>query len=614
MFEFRSYFKDTYKQLKTKQGVIFVLLVLLYSFMSILASGMFYDVIPLQLRTHLYDNYIVYVLSYFIFLIFLLLIGGRVLFNIILLINSVICALYIPVGLSWGVINKGLISSFLGTRVSMGVEYLSALPKTSFVIQAAYVILAIVLYLFSKKIFKTHKNHIFQNIFYLLIILLCFIIANHVHISSKYMNIVIILSLLVSALLFLFYKVRFELKSDDEEYRFKMNKNKSDNKEMLLLFSKLMFLIFISCSLFKISYSSYKRNFYGNLEAGSYRYFKEKKYMNLLKDSNNWEVLEKNKKHKYKNYVLVLGESVRPDYMHLYGYPVPNTPFLDSVNGTFMEHYYAAGAYTNVALTKSLYYFQDPANVESVFGNVVQLAKQAGFNTVWLSNAHNAWISDIITLQFQANERVINGVIQSDDDLLVQMSKFMEKNKSSDKPNLFILHTLGSHLNYCQRLKEKPRWQMKINTDIDCYLQSIYQTDQWLKEMTERLAKHGSYSVLYFSDHGVAHGKPSSDFVNLHHNHKWVSNFHVPLVVINSDDKEHKIIKARKSAFNFAYGFSEWLDIKEKHFNSDYCFFCENPDETIRMEAGDGLVNVEILFKDPAIMPDEVDRQIYWEP
>ena len=244
---------------------------------------------------------------------------------------------------------------------------------------------------------------------------------------------------------------------------------------------------------------------------------------------------------------------------------------------------------------------------------VIQLANHAGFNTVWLSNAHNAWISDIITLQFQANERVINGVIQSDDDLLVQMSKFMEKNKSSDKPNLFILHTLGSHFNYCHRLKEKPRWKMAIKTDIDCYLQSIYQTDQWLKEMTERLNKYGSYSVLYFSDHGAAHGKPSSDFVNLHHNHKWVSNFHVPLVVINSDDKEHKIIKARKSAFNFAYGFSEWLNIREKHLNSDYCFFCEKEDEQIRMEA-DGLVNVEILFKDPAIMPDEVDRQIYWEP
>ena len=38
-----------------------------------------------------------------------------------------------------------------------------------------------------------------------------------------------------------------------------------------------------------------------------------------------------------KDYVLIIGESARKDYFHIYGYPVPNTPFLDSINSSVVN-------------------------------------------------------------------------------------------------------------------------------------------------------------------------------------------------------------------------------------------------------------------------------------
>ncbi len=54
----------------------------------------------------------------------------------------------------------------------------------------------------------------------------------------------------------------------------------------------------------------------------------------------------------YKNYVLVIGESVRRDYMSLYGFPLENSTFLKNVKGTVIEGYTAAGANTTTALLR----------------------------------------------------------------------------------------------------------------------------------------------------------------------------------------------------------------------------------------------------------------------
>lgn len=49
---------------------------------------------------------------------------------------------------------------------------------------------------------------------------------------------------------------------------------------------------------------------------------------------------------RYDDYFLIVGESARRDYFHVYGYPVKNTPFLDSTNGVIVNGMESAGTYT----------------------------------------------------------------------------------------------------------------------------------------------------------------------------------------------------------------------------------------------------------------------------
>jgi glucan phosphoethanolaminetransferase (alkaline phosphatase superfamily) len=65
-------------------------------------------------------------------------------------------------------------------------------------------------------------------------------------------------------------------------------------------------------------------------------------------------------------------------------------------------------------------------------------------------------------------------------------------------------------------------------------------------------AQYGnSFSMVYFSDHGLAFKERGKEVQYLAHDDKFQQNFQVPFMVLSSDDKTHRIIKARRSANDF---------------------------------------------------------------
>ncbi|MBN6469223.1 sulfatase-like hydrolase/transferase, partial [Escherichia coli] len=56
----------------------------------------------------------------------------------------------------------------------------------------------------------------------------------------------------------------------------------------------------------------------------------------------------------YDTIVIVTGESVRRDYMSVYGYPVPTTPWLNTAPGLFIDGYTSAAASTVPSLSRTL--------------------------------------------------------------------------------------------------------------------------------------------------------------------------------------------------------------------------------------------------------------------
>ncbi|MBO7081282.1 MAG: phosphoethanolamine transferase [Neisseriaceae bacterium] len=343
------------------------------------------------------------------------------------------------------------------------------------------------------------------------------------------------------------------------------------------------------------------------------------KLKRIQADRRNRWVLSTPFTPKYKNYVLVIGESERADYMSVYGYPLKTTPFLDSAKGVFIDGYYSSAPYTEKSLLSSLYW--KPEHQDVFFGNFLQLAKKAHLKTYWISNGNSRGTANVSLLAQQSDYIDLKKIdeLMYDDELLDKIQKLFSNPKNLHTEdeyhaNLFILHLNGQHEPYCGKLRNQPQFNLKAG-DIDCYLQSIYENDQMLQRLTEILHQQGSWSLMYFSDHGLTHRNRKIDprLYHLPATGRARQAFWVPMLQLSSDSTEHQIIKTQKSAFNFMYAFAEWLGIKEQHLDPHYCFWCDKADENIQVLVyqkvegiswvGGKTIPLDQLQEDPPILP-----------
>ena len=281
----------------------------------------------------------------------------------------------------------------------------------------------------------------------------------------------------------------------------------------------------------------------------------------------------------YQNYVLVIGESVRKDYMHLYGFPQENTPFLDKVHGTIIDGYTATAPNTTASLLRS--FVQMKGEKDFVYiNNIITLAKAADFETFWFSNQgiSGNWDTPIAKLAFLCDHKEFTkkgdyASMNYHDSILLPLLQRALQQKSLS-PRLFILHTMGSHVNFEARL-EHPIHFDYYNRKLSAYIQTIEQTDTLLKGIYEALQREGApFSMLYFSDHGLMTQDRASIFASLTHGDTSPNKacYRVPFVLLSSDDAAHKVLKVNKSAFYFLDGFAQWLGIQEASLRPNYDF------------------------------------------
>ncbi|HHV7053156.1 TPA: sulfatase-like hydrolase/transferase, partial [Haemophilus influenzae] len=143
-----------------------------------------------------------------------------------------------------------------------------------------------------------------------------------------------------------------------------------------------------------------------------------------------------------------------------------------------------------------------------------------------------------------------------------------------------------------------------INQSMSCYLESIKYTDQFLEKLNSQLvAQNEPYSVIYFSDHGLAHYEDSNG-LSLHPNNLYKQDYEIPFIMFSSDSQKVEKIKTPQSAFNFVYGFADWMGIKEKHLQGVDFFHPEK--QEIKVFDWNNVVNVKELADDPAKLPEAV--------
>ena len=308
----------------------------------------------------------------------------------------------------------------------------------------------------------------------------------------------------------------------------------------------------------------------------------------------SWHIQSVN--NKYKNYVVVIGESARSDYMNVYGFPLQDTPFFSKTNGLFIDGYISTAELTMASVPATLSFHNEANN------SIVSLARKAGFATSWLSNQGMlGFFSSGITLfalQGEYNYYTQRGDYQkslstSDIRLLPEFKKILAKPES--RPRLIVLHLMGSHANFCDRLDNPVAFKLS-SPSLSCYVSTIKETDKLLEDMVDILKEKGeSYSLIYFSDHGLKHVGNGAE-QSLTHGGDTYQSFAVPFAKLSSDDTEHKVIKVQRSAFNFLKGFSQWTGIKAAELPTDgYDFFGTQPDKP----DGTNLDRVNKLPQDP---------------
>jgi glucan phosphoethanolaminetransferase (alkaline phosphatase superfamily) len=239
-------------------------------------------------------------------------------------------------------------------------------------------------------------------------------------------------------------------------------------------------------------------------------------------------------------HILIVGESVRRASWSAYGYDRPTTPFLDTLKS---EAIFFKDAVADANLTESavpmMLTGMTPENfgVQNIRGNILDLAKEAGYSTSWLVN-QDMGISTALGVNpdrlvnppdVNAN---INGRHTYDEVLLPGLQKELAREGAS---RFIGIHMMGSHWEYYRRYPAKFRrfgsgddpgmLAMFLDDEkdqkavLDSYDNSILYTDWFLQQIIESARKlNVPASVTFFPDHGedlqtldgqTGHGQPA---------------------------------------------------------------------------------------------------------
>ena len=316
-----------------------------------------------------------------------------------------------------------------------------------------------------------------------------------------------------------------------------------------------------------------------------------------------WSIVHLNKKPEIV--LVIIGESMRTDYMSAFGYPLPTTPFLDAVNGTFYRNYVSTAPNTFLSLPRSL--SLSSGKEINISYNVVNLSKQAGFETFWLSNQGLMGEFDTPTSKLAMySDHIIflkKGDFESkntNDDSLLPYLKNIVSSRENNQKTIFM-HIMGSHPQFEDRLNGTKPYFTSPEKDISNYISTYRKTHAFIKS-TYNILKHTnkSFKIIYFSDHGLSERK-IGDSLYLRHGQNKKQNYNVPLVILSSEDKSRVYNDSYKSAFNFISLFANELNIK---VTSPTISVWDHINEDPEVFDGSTMVSYGKLGNEPAVVPN----------
>ncbi len=330
---------------------------------------------------------------------------------------------------------------------------------------------------------------------------------------------------------------------------------------------------------------------------------------------DTWHVTAVKPQHQV--YVLVIGESARRDALGAFGGKWPTTPFASQVNGIFFNDYLSAAPSTQKSLGQTLNLVRD--GQAEYQNSVITLAKKAGFQTYWFSNQGQLGKYDTIVASIAKRADEVRFLKQGDfeDDKSTSDMNLLKFTQSaldapSNGPKLIVYHLIGSHPKACDRTNN--HFTTFVHTkETSCYLYSITQTDQFLRDLYGQLQQSGeNFSLIYFSDHGLAFHEKGTRSEFLAHHDRYRQDYQVPLMILSSGDTRRTVIKARRSAHDFLHLFSDWTGIQSQEIVDRYRFISGQkaiPAKVMVQNFALKQVPYDSLEDDPFIVQDSAAQQ-----
>lgn len=237
------------------------------------------------------------------------------------------------------------------------------------------------------------------------------------------------------------------------------------------------------------------------------------------------------------NVIIVLGESMRRDYMHCYGYPLPNTPHQDSLAKTgdlvLFTDAVSSAAWTTSSISESMTFYSREGKEKEwyKYPTLPLMLSKAGYYTYWVSNQEKqgSGVQMIPTIaatadstRFVRSRTYGDWNISLDSDILPLLLDRTTIPQRSDRSEFCeVIHLMGSHSPFTERyIHEKAAFSTKdlpknlpngMPTPTDdkrrgviCdYVNSIHYNDQIISQIIQRYSTTPTI-LVYLSDHGQA--------------------------------------------------------------------------------------------------------------
>ena len=268
----------------------------------------------------------------------------------------------------------------------------------------------------------------------------------------------------------------------------------------------------------------------------------QKKNQKAFKNFSTELKLSLANKPKWDKIIVVLGESLSPHHMELFGYERPTTPFLVSQKNNPNFSYsvgLSGGVSTDIAVAFLLNMgFGNAGSLKAATGEhcLFKLAKGQGLKTRFHSIQSSqqlryiapyvcgAYLDDYRSME-QIAPHTTDHQAALDQDLLPELKNIL-KNKNQE---FIILHQRGSHGPWALR-STKESQKFPHDSPVNHYDNSVIEFDEFMKKLHEvAIESKEKILVVYFSDHGEGVGRNGL----WGHGSLNTSSFEIPILMMS---------------------------------------------------------------------------------